>query len=239
MRTIIGKFVATFAVLSAVGIEAAQSGASVAATRDLISALNEAGLDSIATIDPTEPGAFVAALHIKGGQLLVVRARHPSVDALSARLAARQFRDVYIDLQATPTPQGKLFVMDSGADGLPGDSDQPSEVDVVYQDGTRQFMLNGARAQKLSSNDYRERLQDAEANYTRLLNVLLTALGRHSSAETSIDPMNTAPKRSLMVSVTAVVAALGLAAALRRIETTHIVSIRSGIGLEYDVTRLA
>ena len=182
MRTIIGKFVATFAVLSAIGIEAAPNGASVAATRDLISALNEAGLDSIATIDPTEPGAFVAALHIKGGQLLVVRARHPSVDALSARLAARQFRDVYIDLQATPTPLGKLFVMDSGADGLPSDSDQPSDVDVVYQDGTRQFMFNGARAQKLSDDDYRQRLQDADAKYTRLLNLLITALGRDSSA---------------------------------------------------------
>ena len=60
MRSILGKFAAMFAVLSAVGIEAAQDGASVTATRDLISALNEAGLDSIATIDPTEPGAFVA-----------------------------------------------------------------------------------------------------------------------------------------------------------------------------------
>jgi len=118
----------------------------------------------------------------------VVRARHPSVDALSARLAARQFRDIYLDLQAAPTPQGKVFVMDSGADGLPSDSDQPSEVDVVYEDGTRQIMFNGARAQKLSANDYRQQLQDADAKYTRLLNVLITALGRHSSA---VKPVST------------------------------------------------
>ena len=182
MRTILGRFAVLFAVLSAFGIEAAQDGASVTAARSLISALNEAGLESIATIDPTEPGAFVAALHIKGGQLLVVRARHPSVEALSARLAARQFRDVYIDLQATPTLQGKMFIMDSGADGLPSDSEQPSKADVAYEDGTRQIMFNGARAQKLSADAYRQQLRDADAKYTRLLNVLIAAVGRHVSA---------------------------------------------------------
>jgi hypothetical protein len=164
------------ALLSAFGLAAAQGGASIPATQNLVSALNEAGLDAIASTDPTEPGAFVAALHIKGGQLLVVRARHPSVDALAARLAARQFRDVYIDLQATPTPQGKVFVMDSGANGLPTDAEQPSNVDVMYEDGTRQIMFNGARAQKLSGDEYRKQLQDADAKYTRLLNVLIAAL---------------------------------------------------------------
>ena len=171
------------AVLSAFAIEAAQDGASVTATQNLIRALNQAGSESIASMDPTEPGAFVAALHIKGGQLLVVRARHPSVDALSARLAARQFRDVYMDLQATPTPQGKVFVMDSGADGLPSDSEQPSKVDVVYEDGTRQIMFNGARAQKQSADDYRQQLQDADAKYTRLLNVLIAALNPQGPVE--------------------------------------------------------
>jgi hypothetical protein len=175
-------------VLSAFGIEAAQNSPSFTATQHLISGLNQAGLDSIASIDPTEPGAFVAALHIKGGQLLVVRARHPSVEALSVRLAARQFRDIYMDLQATPTPQGKVFVMDSGADGLPSDSEQPSNVDILYEDGTRQVMFNGARAQKLSAGDYRHQLQDADAKYTRLLNVLVAALGRQSSA---VKPIST------------------------------------------------
>ena len=176
------------AVLSTFAIEAAQDGASATATQSLIRALNQAGSESIASMDPTEPGAFVAALHIKGGQLLVVRARHPSVDALSARLAARQFRDVYMDLQATPTPQGKVFVMDSGADGLPSDSEQPAKVDVVYEDGTRQIMFNGARAQKLSADAYRQQLQDADAKYTRLLNVLIAALGGHPS---TIKPVST------------------------------------------------
>jgi hypothetical protein len=171
------------AVLCASDIAVAQDRPSVTATQHLIDALNKAGLDSIASIDPTEPGAFVAALHIKRGQLLVVRALHPSVDALSARLAARQFRDVYMDLQATPTPRGKVFVMDSGADGLPSDAEQPANVDVLYEDGTRQTMFNGARAQKRSGDDYRQQLQDADTKYTRLLTLLIAALKPQAPVE--------------------------------------------------------
>lgn len=169
--------------ISAIAVAAAQEGASSKAAPSLVSALNESGLDSIASVDPTEPGAFIAALHIKGGQLLVVRARHPSVDAISARLAARQFRDVYIDLQATPTPQGKVFVMDSGADGLPADAAQSANVDVVYEDGTRQTMFNGARAQNLKEDAYLKQLHDADLEYTRLLNVLNTAITTNWSAQ--------------------------------------------------------
>ena len=175
--------VAVVTVMSGAIVHASQDTASTAATKSLITALDGAGLDAIATVDPTEPGAFVAALHIKGGQLLVVRAHHPSVDAVSARLAARQFRDVYIDLQATPATTGKLFVMDAGADGLPGDTDQPEHVDVVYEDGTRQTMFNGARAQKLSGDEYRKQLAAADAKYTRLLNVLNAAVASRSSSQ--------------------------------------------------------
>jgi hypothetical protein len=128
-------------------------------------------------------------LHIKGGQLLIVRAHHPSTEALSNRLGARQFRDVYIDLQATPTTKGKLFVMDAGADGLPTDADQPKNVDVVYEDGTRQTMFNGARAQKLKDDEYRRALQDADAKYTRLLNVLNAAVAAHLSTQQVTAPM--------------------------------------------------
>ncbi len=171
---------AIMASLPSVDVHTAQTVASTAAAQSLLDALDDANLDAIATIDPTEPGAFVAALHIKGGQLLVVRARHSSVDAVAARLNARQFRDVYIDLQATPATQGKLFVMDAGADGLPGDIDQPDHVDVIYENGTQQTMFNGARAQKLSGDVYRKQLAEADVKYTRLLNVLTAAIAAAS-----------------------------------------------------------
>lgn len=186
MRTVLCQsrwLAALVAMFLVAGAGAAQEGTSGVSTQHLIRALNAAGLDAIASADPTAPGAFVAALHIDGGQLLVVRARHPSVDALTARLSARQFRDVYIDLQATPTPQGKLFIMDAGADGLPTGSEQPSKADVVYEDGTRQIMFNGARAQKLTADDYQQQLRDADAKYRRLLALLSDAVARYSSEQ--------------------------------------------------------
>jgi hypothetical protein len=159
----------------AASVAASQTVVSATATRNLLEAMEQAGLEAIATVDPTEAGAFVAALHIKGGQLLVVRAHHPSVEALSARVAAGQFRDAYIDLQATPPSQGKWFLMDTGADGLPDPSDDAANVDVMYEDGTRQTMFNGARAQKLSASAYAQKLMAADADYSRLLKLLTAA----------------------------------------------------------------
>jgi hypothetical protein len=180
--------IAVMVMAASFGVAAAQEPASAAAARRLIAALDQAQLDAIAAVDPTEPGAFVAALHIKGAQLLVVRARHPSVDALTARLAAGQFRDVYSDLQATPTPQGKWFVMDTGADGLPEGTGEPSHVDVLYQDGTRQTLFNGARAAKQSADDYRRDLQAADDQYTRLLTLLTQAVAKGVTEAQPVSP---------------------------------------------------
>jgi len=106
------------ALLTAGSILGAQKWASGDAARGLVTALDRLGLEAIAAADPSEPGTFVAALKIQGGRLLVVQARHPSVDGLLQRLAARQYRDVYLDLQGTPTQKGKFFVQDAGANGI-------------------------------------------------------------------------------------------------------------------------
>jgi hypothetical protein len=164
----------TIMLLAGLPVAAAPSDQSATAARALVQSLQEAKLEAIAAPDPTEPGAFVAALHIPGGQLLVVRARHPSTAALAARLTAGQFRDMYMDLQATPTADGKLFVMDAGADGI-ADAGDDGNVDVVYENGALQAMFNGAKAQRLSGKAYDEKLQQADAKYARLLQVLTSA----------------------------------------------------------------
>ena len=165
------------ALLTAGSIVGAQTFASGDAARELMSSLERLGLEAIATVDPAEPGVFVAALKIQGGRLLVVQARHPSVDGLLQRLAARQYRDVYLDLQGTPTREGKVFVQDAGADGifstLPGSVD----VDVLYEDGQRQTLFNGdVKTQHLTAAEYDARLAAADARYARLLTLLTSAL---------------------------------------------------------------
>jgi hypothetical protein len=59
-----------------------QAFASADAARQLVYALERMGLNSIAAVDPTASDTFVAALYIPRSQLLVVSARHPSIDGV-------------------------------------------------------------------------------------------------------------------------------------------------------------
>jgi hypothetical protein len=153
------------------------------AARGLVQVLDRIGATAAACEDPTEPGTFVAALYVPGSQLLVVSARHPSVDGLNRRLEAGQFLDVYLDLQGSPTPMGKFFVQDAGADGILSAQRGSGEVDVVYEDGARQTLFNGdARAQHLSEHEYDAKLVAADARYARLLTLLADAIQRPGSS---------------------------------------------------------
>ena len=172
----------TLAIFGFPGEGAAQRFLSPEAAREFIRALDLANLESIAAADPAEAGTFVAALHVQGSQLLVVSARHPSVDGLTHRVASRQYRDVYLDLQGTPTPQRKFFVQDSGADGVSNARPEAGGFDVLYEDGVTQTLFNGEpKDQKLTSAQYAARLADADARYARLL-MLLTAAAREEPA---------------------------------------------------------
>jgi hypothetical protein len=162
---------------------AAQGFLSPEAAHGLVRALDDAGLEAIAAGDPTEPGTFVAAMYVRGSQMLVVSARHPSVEALAHRIAARQYREVYLDLQGTPTPQHKFFVQDSGADGISKASPEGGGVDVLYEDGIRQTLFNGKpKDQKLTPAQYASRLTSADARYAHLLTVLIAAIQAQSRA---------------------------------------------------------
>jgi hypothetical protein len=156
--------------------------ASADAAAALVQLLDGAGLNAIAAEDPAEPGTFAAALYIPGSQLLVVSARHPSVDGIRHRLATKQFREVYLDLQASPTPDGKFFVHDSGADGILSARPGSGEVDILYEDGTRQTLFNGdVRGQQLTDAQYDARLAAADEHYARVLKLLASAIQRQSS----------------------------------------------------------
>ena len=147
--------------------------ASADAARELVHLLDDKGITAVAAVDPAEPGRFIAGLYFTGSQLLVVSARHPSVDGVIHRINMGQYREVYLDLQGTPTPEDKLFIQDSGADGILAARPGGGAVDVLYEDGVRQTLFNGdTEGQKLSPLEYEARLESADASYARLLKVL-------------------------------------------------------------------
>jgi hypothetical protein len=138
-------------------------------------------LDAIAVRDTSESGRFVAALLVPGSQLLVVTALHPSVAALDQRVTLRNYRDVYLDLQGTPTPAGKYFVQDSGADGIQDDA--PTGVDVAYEDGARQIIFS-RKLSSLRGSAYETALAAADKRYAQMLTVLVDAVRRSAPAAT-------------------------------------------------------
>jgi hypothetical protein len=111
------------------------------------------------------------------GQLLVVRARYPSIEGVRHRISMRQYRETYLDLQATPTAEGKFFVQDAGADGIVSARRGSGDVDVLYEDGVRGTLFNGdVDGQSLTRASYDGTLTAADAEYARLLKLLMGAL---------------------------------------------------------------
>ena len=146
----------------------------------LVMLMMSGSMEAFAAADPQQPGRFVAALLVPGGQLLVVSTPHPSTAALEQRIAMHAYRDVYLDLQGTPTPKGKFFVQDTGADGIHDGRD--GVVDIVYEDGARQTVFDRALAKTLSGAAYQRALQSADERYAHMLSVLGNALRASSTA---------------------------------------------------------
>lgn len=176
MRDTIIAIIATCLSLVVPAASGAASAWSPSLAHAFVALLNSRGIEAFAAPDPDEPGRFVAALSVPHGDLLVVSARQPSAGAVAQRIAAGQFRDVYVDLQATPTPAGKFFVQDSNADGL-SNAPQNDAIDIVYEDGAKTTVFNGdAKAQHLSRDEYEARFDAADRRYAHALTVLTMAL---------------------------------------------------------------
>jgi len=140
---------------------------------DLVALMKAGSLEAFAVPDAVS-GRFVAAMLVPGVQLLVVSGQSTSPEYVQSQLAARQFQEVYATMHAAVVPESKVFFQDMGRDGVAGSSDN---IDVMYERGTVQTVFDGDwRRQKLSRAEYEQRLQKADAEYARLLGVLVQGL---------------------------------------------------------------
>jgi hypothetical protein len=160
--------------LSVHGASVFQPTKSASPAKQLTDALDAAKLDAIAAADPSDPGSFVAALYIQGSQLLVVSAKYAAPPLLTAKIKAKDYRDVYIDLSSASVAGSKVFIVDQNCDGLaskpeggaPGDS---------WEAGTQALTFDGDwRKAKMTEDAYGKAFADADDRYARLL-ALLTA----------------------------------------------------------------
>jgi hypothetical protein len=151
------------------GFVGAQGSASEPLAIQLVELMSNAESDAIAAKDSTNDDRFVAALAFPG-QLLVVSARYEVPVYLEQKIAAGQFREVYIDLNSASIPGTKVLITDAGADGLLSDDESFDSFDS----GDLVIKLNDDwRSQGIEQADYRQAVSDADQQYASILKMLI------------------------------------------------------------------
>lgn len=155
-----------------IAVVAAQATSSEQAA-ELVRLMNARQSTVLAAADPAEPGRFVAAL-VAGQQLLVIRARYAAPSVLREKILKSDYQQVYADLHGAGERQGRLFVMDSGADGLKMARESS---DVAWHDAEKQWIFNADwKGQKVKEIDYRRQFEEDEKAYADMLTTLITAI---------------------------------------------------------------
>jgi hypothetical protein len=177
MRTTVARsvfFLLAFFLLTILPTAAlAQESKSAPLVKELTTLLDQAKLDAIAAKDPSAPDVFVAALYFPGSQLLVVSARYSVVPILVEKIAKKDYREIYTDLNSAAVEGSRSLVMDIGVDGL-----KPKKEDNrfdTFDIGTKSYVFDGDwKKQKLASeDDYTKAYVDADAKYVKMLTALI------------------------------------------------------------------
>ena len=155
------------------GIASAQSSKSAAVAKELIQVMDQKKMDSIAAKMPAAKDQFAAALYFPGVQLLVIAGHYSAPQLMEPRLAGKAYRDTYMELTGTVTPETKIFVQDMGGPGLT-EKKEDGMYDTWTQAG-KPIMFDGdPDKQKISDEDYRKSFTAADEEYAKILSALLT-----------------------------------------------------------------
>jgi len=158
----------------------AQESKSAMLAKQLAAALDAAKLDSVSAKDPSASDVYIGALYFPGVQLLVVCAKYTAPVLLDEKLAKKDYRDVYIDLNSASVPETKVFIEDIGADGLKAERDENKPYDSYEKAGKRTAFDSDWKKQKLSKEEYMKTFTTADERYTHLLEALIAQLKKTS-----------------------------------------------------------
>jgi hypothetical protein len=92
---------------------------------------------------------------------------------LEQKIAKKEYRDVYIDLNSAAIANTKLFIEDLNADGLRAKREDDNPFDTVESGAARLALDGDWKRQKLSEADYMKQYGDADQRYSQMLAVLL------------------------------------------------------------------
>ena len=161
------------AVVTPAAAEDAKPSKSSAHAAALAKQLAQAKLQYIATKDPTEPGRFVAAMHLPGGQMMLVSAKYAAPALLNEKVLLGKFEDAYIDLNSASEAATRIIVEDIRADGFALTKSKDLTRDSFQANGKRVIFDFDWRKQKLTEAEYFSTLEAADAQYARMLELLI------------------------------------------------------------------
>jgi hypothetical protein len=170
------RTVLALVMLSMAGAAGAQDLKSGDLAKQLTQLLDSRKLADVAVADTQNPGTYIAALYFPGTQLLVVSAKYSAPQMLTELLARKDFRGGYVELTSASVPASKLFVMDAYANGLLPKPSGEQPADSVDRGGTLSTFDGAWKKAKVTEADYMKSFGEADAAYTRLLQLLVNHL---------------------------------------------------------------
>jgi hypothetical protein len=180
MKTLAQGALAAVFVTGLGGGALAQESRSAPLARQLAAALDAAKLNSIAAADPAVPGVYIGALYFPGFQMLAISAKYSAPVLLDERLAKKEYRDVYIDLNSAAEPDSKMFIEDLAVDGLQPKREENRPFDSVESMGKRTAFDGDWKKQQLSEQEYMKIFSAADERYAQMLTALLAQLKKGS-----------------------------------------------------------
>jgi hypothetical protein len=138
--------------------------------KELVDLLTKNNITSVAARDPIERDRFIAALFYPG-QLMVITGKYTVPVLLDEKISFDKYMDVYVALNGAAVPESKIFIEDQFANGLVATKNTPFDSWVV---GEKATLFDGDhRKAKLSRDEYRKLLSDADQQYAKLLELLI------------------------------------------------------------------
>jgi hypothetical protein len=171
-RSKVLQAVAGFMVLLAPCVATAQGSKSAAVAKELVQVMEQKKLEAVAAKLPAPDGHYAAAMYFANVQLLVVSGQYPVPQLMEPRLAAKEYRDIYMELSGTVAPATKVFVQDMGEPGL-AQRKQDNTFDTWNHAGKTVVFDGEPDKQKMSDGDYAKSFGEADEQYARILSALL------------------------------------------------------------------
>ena len=173
------------AIWAAAAVPAAQApanGASSTKAKELASILAAKKLETFAARDSSKPQHYVAVLIVPNVQLLLVSATYSRDNDIEYSLYHKLYQNAYSDLRSGVFGSDRFFVDDAQVDGLVAVPGKNPQHDAVTIDTTKHVFDGmfgdgkGRNAKRPLQDVYMKTFADADARYTRLLDVLIAQL---------------------------------------------------------------